>query len=132
MHPLIFPAGVIVLLFAVAWFLVKRSAFAHYSRTTGVITELIERPSHTDDRQDIKFTPKIAFRTAQGAAVDFIPRASMFARMRVGDSLPLLYDPKNPQIAVIDGFFHRHLTEFVLLCLGLASVVPYLIHKFGG
>ena len=132
MHPMIFFAGLLAILFASALYLVKRATFARYMRANGVITELIERPSHTDDKQDIKFTPRIAFRTAQGADIDFVPRAAFFGRMQVGDTLPLLYEAKNPQNAVIDGFFHRHLTELVVFLLGLAAAVPYLLHKFAG
>ncbi len=132
MHPMVFFAGLLALLFASALFLLKRSTYAQYVRVNGVITELIERPSHTDDKQDIKFTPRIAFRTAQGGEVNFVPRAAFFGRLQVGDTLPLLYDAKNPQNAVIDGFLHRHLTELVVFLLGLAAVMPYALHKLAG
>jgi len=105
MHPIIPFTGLLALLFAVVLFLLKRATLAQYMRANGVITGLIERPSHTDDRQEIKFTPRIAFRTAQGSDVDFVRCAAVFGRLQVGDTLPLLYDEKNPQQAVIDGFF---------------------------
>jgi hypothetical protein len=132
MHSMIFVAGLFAILLAIVLFLLKRATFAQYRRVQGTVTELIERPSHTDDRQDVKFTPRIAFRTAQGADVNFTPRAAFFGRLQVGDTLPLLHEPKNPQNAVIDGFFHRHLTELVVFLLGLAAVVPYVLHKFAG
>lgn len=118
--------GIIAITIAAALFGIKRATFARYGRATGEIVELIERPSHTDDRQDIKFTPKIAFVTAAGARIEFMPNGAFFARMQVGDRVALLYEAKNPQHAVIDSFFHRHLTELVLFLLGLAAVLPNL------
>jgi hypothetical protein len=132
MHPMIFFAGLLAVLFAIVLYLVKRATFAQYLRAQGVITELIERPGHTDDKQDIKFTPRIAFRTAQGTDIDFVPRAAFIGRMQVGDTLPLLYEAKNPQNAVIDGFLHRHLTEIVVLVLGVAAASPYMLHAIAG
>jgi hypothetical protein len=129
MHSMILFAGLLAMAFAAALFLVKRATFERYARVTGTITGLIERPSHTDDRQDIKFTPRIAFRTALGIEVEFVPKGAFFARMKVGDQVPILHDPKNPHNAVINSFFHRHITELVVMLLGLAAAIPYLIQQ---
>ena len=121
-------AGILVITIAAALFGIKRATFARFARTSGEITELIERPSNTGDRQDIKFTPRIAFSTTQGARIEFMPKGAFFTRMQVGDRVALLYETKNPQHAVIDSFFHRHLTELVLFVFGLAALIPSLPH----
>ena len=57
-----------------------------------------------------------------------MPKGAFFTRMQVGDRVALLYETKNPQHAVIDSFFHRHLTELVLFVFGLAALIPSLPH----
>lgn len=131
MHPAVLPIGILLIVAAALLFAAKRTRFARYRRVEGTVIELIERPGHTDDRQNVTFTPRIAFRTQGGADVEFQPAGAFFTRVAVGDRVPLLHDPHEPSRVVVDNAFHRHLTEIVLACFGFAATIPALVHRFG-
>ena len=82
------------------------------------VTEVIDRD---DGEETIKYKSRLEFTTASGETVRFESRASKFVPPEIGDQIEVLFDPDNPDQAVVDTFEERWYT--VMLAGGLGLVL---------
>lgn len=65
------------------------------------------------------YAPKVAFTTKDGTLVEYRASASSSdPGYKVGDTVPILYDPNEPERAKINSFFHMWLFPTILLSVG--------------
>jgi hypothetical protein len=95
-------------------------------RTTGSVVDL----QYQHDMNSGTYRPVLEFRTADGATVR--AEASEGGNpppARVGDQVPVLYDPGNPSVAEIDTFMGRGTwIAAVAAAVGLALIVATVVH----
>jgi hypothetical protein len=88
-------------------------------RAEGRIVDVVYRSARAGERQGT-YTSVFRFTTRDGRTLQ--ARASVAgssARHRVGDPVSVLYDPRDPQEAMVDSFVDRYFLLIVLLPLGL-------------
>jgi uncharacterized protein DUF3592 len=65
----------------------------------------VRRPPYRANAEVIEYTPQVRFETAQGAVVTITGKVrSSQIRYKVGEKLPVFYDPGDPQQAVLGTF----------------------------
>jgi len=65
----------------------------------------VRRPPYRANAEVIEYTPQIRFETAQGTVVTVTGKVrSSQIRYKVGEKLPVFYDPRDPQQAVLGSF----------------------------
>jgi len=120
--------GVLAMVWAALAFLVQRRFLSKAVRTTGVVEGInIDRTS-----KGTTYTPVIRFETAAGASVVATANRSAGRRtFQVGQTVPVLYDPANPQKLEVNRFWDRWAmvavalgTAAILLFAGLTGVSP--------
>jgi hypothetical protein len=93
------PAGLLLLALATAFALHSWNFARHRIRTTGVVTENVATFAPGGG---VVYTPRIRFRTADGAALQpILGPASDDPEFTPGTSVPVLYPPGEPQAAII-------------------------------
>jgi hypothetical protein len=119
--PAVVTLGVLALVWAVLAFLVQRRFLSKAVRTTGVVEGLnVDRTS-----KGTTYTPVIRFETAAGASVVATANRSAGKRtFQVGQTVPVLYDPANPQKLEVNKFWDRW--AMVAVALGTAAVLLFI------
>lgn len=100
----------------------QEKVFAGAVHTTGTIVALLPRGGSGNAAT---YAPIVRYRTKDGVSIDFT--ASLAAHRsahRVGDRVPVVYTPLNPQQADIDSWTSRWL--LTVLCGGLAAILSAL------
>lgn len=65
----------------------------------------VRRPPYRANAQVIEYMPQVRFETAQGAVVTVTGKVrSSQIRYKVGEKVPVFYDPRDPQQAVLGTF----------------------------
>jgi hypothetical protein len=115
--PLILTLGVLAVIWAVLAYLVQRRFLSRAVRTTGVVESLnVERTS-----KSTVYTPNIRFVTAAGASVTSTANRGSSRSYRVGQTLPVLYDPNHPDKLEVNTFWERW--AMVATAVGTALVL---------
>ncbi len=112
-HPEIIPAGVCAVgLIFVAQGVITLARVRRFARravrTTGIVVDLARRwsdPGGPESTGSYLYFPIVRFGTADGQAVEFrSPTGTSWRSRRVGQTVPVMYDPANPRDARIDTF----------------------------
>ncbi len=93
--------------------------------TKGQIVELVER---TDSEGGTLFAPVFTFTDNQGQVQKVYSSVSSYPPIgNVGDTIDILYDPKNPKNADIDTFFSNWGGAIILGGLGLVQFLMFIV-----
>src|SRR5262245_12737648 len=114
--PLIFLViGLALAVGGIYWFTRTRDFVARATRTAGRITAVEERTSSSDSNVRT-WAPVIRFKDLVGREVTFTSSfASTGMQRRVGESVPVLYDPADPSGAQMGGNAPLYLGPVILL-----------------
>ena len=118
-------AGVAVILFCALGFWIRRRTYRRWTKTSGTVIELVRQ---TNPQNETSLYPKISFRALSGETIEFISSVSS-PGPAVGDTVAVIYDPKNPKDAEQDGFFNRYGGLCILCLFGVAAIIVYLVKK---
>ena len=89
-------------------------------KTNGTITEFKEWTSSGE----LNYSPVIAFTDAEGKDHTFVRNVSSTdPSCKVGDTVPVLYDPKNPDMAAVNSFTTLWLFSVLFVPMGIISLV---------
>jgi hypothetical protein len=92
------------------------------SRAVGIVMDNVVTIDNAENQ--VSYHPKIKFRTKEGLDVTIIsPNGNSDAEFRVGEEVPVLYDPQKPTDATIDSFWHRWMLAIIFLGLGAVAVI---------
>lgn len=114
--PLFITAAALCLVWAVLAYRSERRYLSRAARATGVVESVT---AEQGTRGGTSYFPVISFTTAAGAPVRARSRSSN-NRYRVGDSVPVLYDPNEPDDMQIDTLGSRWV--MVGFATGLAAL----------
>lgn len=110
--------GLALVTFAVSFHLDDRELAARGQRASGLVVDIESRRDSDGDRS---YRPVVEFRDAQRRPWRFTSRMGSnppgFTR---GEAVEVIYDPENPESAVIDSFMQRH---FLPLIFGIFGAV---------
>jgi hypothetical protein len=106
-------------------FCIRARRFSSWVRTHGTVVGQVE----SGNSEGISFKPKVAFETREGERIQFVSHVSGSGAAS-GRSVPVIYNPKDPNEASIDRFMYRHLSEVVIFVLGLALSVLFVAKRF--
>lgn len=126
-------AGIGLLLLVIGTYVYSREqAFiTGATRTEGRIVRMQE--SHDDD--GTTYRPVFEFTDARGQTYTGVSRVgTSHPSRKIGDAVPVLYDPANPDEARIASYFQLHIGSFVLSLLalvfgGVGFVWLYLVRR---
>ena len=128
---LILATGLTALIISTVIFCRKSACLRHWVRASGLVVELIPKTKDDGDRRIVVFSPRVSFCLASGESVEFVSSySSRPAIAEVGQTVRVLYDPANPQAAMIDSFLFRHMVEFLLLSVGLALLMAFAYERY--
>lgn len=98
-------------------------------KTTGVVMN-VETSQGTQNEyggRSTLFKPTVRFQTADGRVIDYTPTLSNnTSNYRVGENVPIYYDPQQPQNAIID------ITTFGWFRLAFFGFCGFFLMLFGG
>lgn len=137
MYVLLIVIGVLVIACAVTIYRENRARFVSWKQATGTVLEVVPREDESrslynhetgniNDPQTT-YAPRLSFVTEAGEKIEFLSSVAWSPPPRIGDRIPLIYDPVNPHGAKINRFVFRHIVEIALLVLGVSSLVGGLI-----
>ena len=111
-----------------AWVQVKRARVAAWLRTEGTVIEM--RPP---GRRGRTLAPVVRFATEQGQECVHTSRAGSSPRgYRVGETVPVVYDPSDPSRAAIPHLFQLWCAEMILGIIlggyGVTGLVVAIVH----
>ena len=91
-------------------------------RTEGSVVKMIE---DTNTEGETMYKPVIRFRDRAGESYQVTPlTSSNVTRYAKGDTVKLLYSPKNPETAIINNWFHKW---FLIAILGFISGLFFVL-----
>ena len=123
--------GLTALVASTVIFYRKLARLRHWVRASGLVVELIPKAKDDGDRRIVVFSPRVSFCLASGESVEFVSaHSSTPAIAEVGQTVRVLYDPANPQEALIDSFLFRHMVEILLLSVGLVFLVIFVYERY--
>ncbi len=106
------------------------SKLSHWIRCKGIVLEMVSDTPATkigdDNQKYCAFAPRIQFQSEDGQIIVF--QDAMFscpARVKVGDTVGVIYDPCYPENAMEDKWERRHLKSFVFLGGGVLCFIFY-------
>jgi len=118
----------------VYWTLKRHAVFATYQKTTGEILKLdTKKENQFDVGGQVSYYPHIVYSDDSSEAHVLVSKVGSNPPIgRVGQRLDLLFNPRNPEDAVIDSFFFKWFGPTVVLVLGfvllaLVSVVSVIL-----
>ena len=116
--------GILLLAGAGFWAYAQNQFLRNALKTTGSVTRLERRESHSKGRTSYSYFPEIQFKTATGEPGLFVSQlGSSTAKYREGDTVEVIYDPRNPEHAEINSFGSTWGGPLICLVLGMAGVV---------
>lgn len=81
----------------------KISRMKSWTKTTGVVVDVETRQGMRQSMgitRNILYRPTVRFQTADGRVIDYEPQTSnSWSNYRIGESIPVYYDPHQPQNA---------------------------------
>jgi Protein of unknown function (DUF3592) len=112
------PIGLLLLVAAVWSVWTTRAWLARAVEVQGTVIEMVR--VRDSDNTGYLFTPLVRFQTAQGRTIEF--QSSLRTNppaYRAGQTVPVLYDPEEPQSAAIRGVLSLWLLPIILSFIGL-------------
>ncbi|WP_269504300.1 DUF3592 domain-containing protein [Burkholderia sp. IMCC1007] len=104
-----------------ALYLHNQKEIRDYVHTTGQIVEMAERKR--SDRGAVRlYSAIVTFRTDTGRIVTFAQGSSSSDTLNTGDTVRVLYDPRNPDRAVVRSFGEQWGAILILSAIGLPFV----------
>ena len=102
-----FLVGGLVLFVFAGVLIAKTESFRHRAaEVTGVVVENIDTPGTGRRRNTPTYRPRVKFTTSEGQAVDFVSGTGTNPpSYSEGEAVKVLYDPRDPEDAKIDGFW---------------------------
>ncbi|GIV39422.1 MAG: hypothetical protein KatS3mg033_1222 [Thermonema sp.] len=94
-------------------------------RTEGTVIEI--------GKKGIYRFPRVEFYTSSGEKVDFWSKFEVSQDLfsyKIGDKVPVIYNPDNPAEAQIDAFWERNFLHLFLLLLGgIIALIGWLVRR---
>lgn len=112
--------GVLLAVGAFVGFVRRRALLATWTRAPGVVVSYRVRQTRRNGRRRTFYHPLIRYEAAGREWIHEMPIGSNHKGRAVGEPVPLLFDPKQPQEACVDGVRERY---FVSLVVGAIGVV---------
>lgn len=115
--------GVLAVVWAVLAYRSQRRYLSKALRATAVVQSVTEERS---PRTGTFYTPVVQFKTAAGVEVTAPSKSGQKSGYVIGQSVPVLYDPADPQNLEIDAFWSRWLVVIAaafiaLVCFGIGA-----------
>lgn len=113
--------GLVVLFIGLFWLNATSQRLTRMIDGTGTVVEVIRR--RVGD--DINFYPRIEFQTQTGETFQFESNTGgSSTAYRIGDQVPILYNPQMPQDATINSWYEIWLPPIVVTLLSLSGLAP--------
>lgn len=95
--------GLISMAVALGFFIHSQNFVRNATQTTGTVIEMVERSSSEGNST---YAPVFTFTNSAGAAFTIHSRSASYPpKYRVGQSIPILYDPADPETAKTKDIF---------------------------
>lgn len=95
----------------------KRSKIKRSAKTTGVVVDMETSLGMRDDSgpRSTLYKPTVRFQTADGRVIEHTPRLSNnVSNYRIGENVPVFYDPQRPEEAIAGTPFRLWYGLFVM------------------
>ncbi len=113
--------GLVLLFIGLFWLNATGERLTGMIDGTGTVVEVLQR--RTGD--DIYFYPRIEFQTQTGEIFQFEGNTGgSSTAYRIGDQVPILYNPQMPQDATINSWYEIWLPPIVVTILSLSGLAP--------
>ena len=121
--------SVIVLIIAIGTALYSWHFSATAAHTSGRVIEMVKHTNNKDG--GVSYSPVFVFRDATGAEHTIYSTLSSWPpRHRVGDIVPILFSPDDPQNARIEGFWYLWFVPVLTGILGIIYLPVGLVVLF--
>jgi len=113
--------GLVMLVIGLFWLKVTGERLTRMIDGTGTVVEVLQR--RTGD--DINYYPRIEFQTQTGETFQFESNTGgSSTSYRVGDQVPILYNPQMPQDATINSWYEIWFPPIAVTILSLSGLAP--------
>jgi hypothetical protein len=113
--------GLVVLFIGLFWLNATSERLKRMIDGTGTVVEVTRRRIG----DDINYYPRIEFQTQTGETFQFESNTGgSSTSYRVGDQVPILYNPQMPQDATINSWYEIWLPPIVVTILSLSGLAP--------
>lgn len=121
-------AGFVFGLLAIGFALYTFNFIRHASRTDGTVVALTE---HIEDDKSVTYTPTFTFTTGSSRSITKKSHIGTNPGFSLGERVPILYDPKNPQDAKIATTAQLWLVPIILgiICVLFMPVGLFLLRR---
>jgi hypothetical protein len=112
---------------SVAAFTLKWRRFARWKNATGTVIQLTPK---SDSEGGGTWEARIEFTTHTGDMVRFTNRVTTNPPVaKVGEFVPIIYDPNSPADATVNRFMHRHLPELLAFAVGVVASLIFIFQS---
>jgi hypothetical protein len=116
--------GLVVLFIGLFWLNATSERLKRMIDGTGTVVEVTRRRIG----DDINYYPRIEFQTQTGETFQFESNTGgSSTSYRVGDQVPILYNPQMPQDATINSWYEIWLPPIVVTILSLSGLAPGIV-----
>ncbi|MBO9320163.1 MAG: DUF3592 domain-containing protein [Chloroflexus sp.] len=113
--------GLVLLFIGLFWLNATSERLKRMIDGTGTVVEVTRRRIG----DDINYYPRIEFQTQTGETFQFESNTGgSSTSYRVGDQVPILYNPQMPQDATINSWYEIWLPPIVVTILSLSGLAP--------
>lgn len=113
----------------VYWAVKKNAEYERYVKVQGDVVELDKKKKDMSDAVgSVAYYPRIRYYDSKNQEHIFASKiGSNPPALRVGESVALLVNPKNPEDVVIDSFFHKWFGPTVALVIGFIVLLVVVV-----
>ena len=116
---------------AVLVFLRERALIHRSIRVSGEVLEHLRVEYYNPDGRDrVALHLRISYRTASGELMEFESSASPTPPPAVGETVSVLYDPKDPTEVRMENQKFRHWEESIVFVISMVGVLMFLYERF--
>ncbi|MBO9338424.1 MAG: DUF3592 domain-containing protein [Chloroflexus sp.] len=116
--------GLVLLFIGLFWLNATSERLKRMIDGTGTVVEVTRRRIG----DDINYYPRIEFQTQTGETFQFESNTGgSSTSYRVGDQVPILYNPQMPQDATINSWYEIWLPPIVVTILSLSGLAPGIV-----
>ena len=111
------------------WAAKKSAVYEKYVKVEGDVIELDKmKKDMSDGLGSVAYYPRIRYYDSKNEEHVFESRiGSNPPRLRVGERVDLLVNPKNPEDVVIDSFFHKWFGPTVVFIIGFITLILVIV-----
>ena len=124
----------ILLLIVGIYFLFKPITFNDYrTQTTGMVLAVNTENTYsiTEHKNQQKTRVTVSYQTLNGQSIQFDTTSiSPFASYKVGEKVPVMYDPKNPNNADLKDGYTKWYIPILFWIFGLSTLFGGLLSRF--